>query len=242
MWALIGASAVSQLGDWLYNVALLGYVYSATGSAAWVGAATICRLLPYVFLGPIGGTMADRYDRRTVLFAGDVIRLVLMLSLAAVVAAEGAVASVIALTAVPARSMIRMRETSAQLGLPTPRAQRVRSLDELFAAAEKIGFPAVVKPEFGANAMGCVRVNDFEDLPGVYTLVREWCPSGARRPSAAGNDLLLEEYLDGVEFDVDLVLDNGTCVFKACRRTGRPPNRRSRRPGCTAQPTTTPSR
>ena len=97
--ALIGASAASQLGDWLYNAALLGYVYSATGSAAWVGAATICRLLPYVFLGPVGGTMADRYDRRTVLFAGDVIRLVLMLSLAAVVAAEGAVAFVIALTA-----------------------------------------------------------------------------------------------------------------------------------------------
>jgi hypothetical protein len=28
--ALIGASAASQLGDWLYNAALLGYVYSAT--------------------------------------------------------------------------------------------------------------------------------------------------------------------------------------------------------------------
>ena len=32
--ALIGASAVSQLGDWLYNAVLLGYVYEATGSAA----------------------------------------------------------------------------------------------------------------------------------------------------------------------------------------------------------------
>ena len=39
-----------------------------------------------------------------------------------------------------ARSKIRMRETSAQLGLPTPRAQRVRSLDELFAAAERSAF------------------------------------------------------------------------------------------------------
>ena len=32
--ALIGASAVSQVGDWLYNAVLLGYVYEATGSAA----------------------------------------------------------------------------------------------------------------------------------------------------------------------------------------------------------------
>ena len=59
--ALIGASAASQIGDWLYNAALLGYVFSATHSAAWVGAATICRLLPYVLLGPFGGAVADRY-------------------------------------------------------------------------------------------------------------------------------------------------------------------------------------
>ena len=41
--ALIGASAASQTGNWLYNAALLGYVYSATHSAVWVCAATICR-------------------------------------------------------------------------------------------------------------------------------------------------------------------------------------------------------
>ena len=39
--ALIGASAASQVGDWLYNAALLGYVYSATGTAGWVAAATV---------------------------------------------------------------------------------------------------------------------------------------------------------------------------------------------------------
>ena len=72
-----------------------------------------------------------------------------------------------------ARSKVRTRELSAQLGLPTPRARRVRSLDELFAAAGDVGFPAVVKPEFGANAMGCVRVDDLDALPGVYALVRD---------------------------------------------------------------------
>ncbi len=97
--ALIGASAASQLGDWLYNAALLGYVYTSTGSAGWVGAATIFRLLPYVLLAPIGGMIADRYDRRTVLLLGDVLRCALMLCLAAVVAAEGSVVLVIAITA-----------------------------------------------------------------------------------------------------------------------------------------------
>ena len=97
--ALIGASAASQVGDWLYNTALLSYVYVATGSAWWVGAATIFRLLPYVLLGPVGGSIADRYRRRTVLISGDLLRLALMLALGAVVASDGPVEVVIALTA-----------------------------------------------------------------------------------------------------------------------------------------------
>jgi MFS family permease len=97
--ALIGASAASEVGNWLYNAALLGYVYSETRSAGWVGAATICRLLPYVLLGPFGGVIADRHRRRTVLLAGDGLRLLLMAGLAATVASAGPVALVIAFTA-----------------------------------------------------------------------------------------------------------------------------------------------
>lgn len=96
---LIGASAASQLGDWLYNAALLAYVYLATGSAAWVGAATIFRLLPYALLGPLGGVVADRYDRRTVLLVGDLLRVALMAALAVAVAVQSPIVVVIALTA-----------------------------------------------------------------------------------------------------------------------------------------------
>jgi len=97
--ALIGASASSEIGNWLYNAALLGYVYSATRSAGWVGAATICRLLPYVLLGPLGGAVADRYSRRTVLLTGDATRMLIMVGIAAAVASAGPVVLVIALTA-----------------------------------------------------------------------------------------------------------------------------------------------
>jgi MFS family permease len=97
--ALIEASAVSQIGDWLYNAALLGYVYNATHSAVWVGAATICRGLPCVLFGPFGGAIADRYPRRTVLLAGDAVRMLIMAAIAATVAGAGPVALVIAFSA-----------------------------------------------------------------------------------------------------------------------------------------------
>jgi biotin carboxylase len=114
-----------------------------------------------------------------------------------------------------ARSKLRTRELSARLGLPTPKAQRVRSLDELFAAAADIGFPAVVKPEFGASAAGCVRVDSFESLPGVYKLIRDVVTPERKPIFRAGNDLLLEQYMDGVEFDVDLIMQDGQCVFSS---------------------------
>jgi biotin carboxylase len=114
-----------------------------------------------------------------------------------------------------ARSKVRTRELAARLGLPTPRARRVQSLDELFAAAAEVGFPAVVKPEFGARAAGCVRVDELESLPGIYSIVRRVVDPELDEIFRAGNDLLLEEYLDGVEFDVDLVMQDGECVFSS---------------------------
>lgn len=114
-----------------------------------------------------------------------------------------------------ARSKVRTRELSRHLGLPTPKARRVRSLDELFAAANHVGFPAVVKPEFGASAMGCVRVDDVDSLPSVYRLVRDVVNPETDGIFRSGNDLLLEQYLDGVEFDIDLVMSNGKCMFSS---------------------------
>jgi MFS family permease len=113
--ALIGASAASQIGNWLYNAALLGYVYGATRSAGWVGAATICRLVPYVLLAPVGGAIADRYRRRTVLLAGDALRMLVMAVIAVTVASAGPVALVIALTALA--SAAGCAEKSAAMAL-----------------------------------------------------------------------------------------------------------------------------
>jgi len=114
-----------------------------------------------------------------------------------------------------ARSKLRTRQVSEHMGLPTPKSQRVRSLDELYAAASEIGFPAVVKPEFGASAVGCVRVDSTASLSGVYAIVRRSIAGEEVMDFRAGNDLLFEEYLDGVEFDVDLVMQDGEPVFSS---------------------------
>ncbi|MFL5860031.1 MAG: MFS transporter [Solirubrobacteraceae bacterium] len=84
---LLAGLATSSLGDWLYNVALLALVFGRTGSAAWVALTTAARVLPIVVLGPLGGVLADRLDRRRLLIGSDLVRMGLMVALAAVAAA-----------------------------------------------------------------------------------------------------------------------------------------------------------
>ncbi len=83
---LLTSLAVSSCGDWLYNVALLAIVFQRTGSATWVALTTAARVVPVVVLGPIGGVMADRYDRRRLILASDLLRALLMVALAATAA------------------------------------------------------------------------------------------------------------------------------------------------------------
>jgi MFS family permease len=83
---LLAALAVSQLGDWLYNVALLALVYDRTHSATWVSLTTAARVVPIVVLGPIGGLLADKFDRRLIMIGSDAVRAATMVGLAAVAA------------------------------------------------------------------------------------------------------------------------------------------------------------
>ncbi len=97
---LIAGLGLSQIGDWLYNVALIVFVLERTGSAAWVAAAGIIRLLPYVLFGPVGGWIADHRPRRSTMVASDLIRCAAMLVLAVVTARDGAPALALTLAAV----------------------------------------------------------------------------------------------------------------------------------------------
>lgn len=81
---LLVGLAVSQAGDWLYNVALLAFVYERTHSAGWLAVTTAARIAPIVVFGPLGGVLADRFDRRLVMIVSDVLRAGCMLALAVV--------------------------------------------------------------------------------------------------------------------------------------------------------------
>lgn len=72
------AHATSRAGDAFNTVALVVLVFRLTGSGLGVAATVVFEVLPVILLGPIAGVLADRYPRRSVMVAADVLRAVLI--------------------------------------------------------------------------------------------------------------------------------------------------------------------
>jgi MFS family permease len=92
---------VSNTGTWLQNAAVPYVLYKLTGSNVWVGLSVFAALIPGVVCGPIGGAVADRVDRRKMLFAVQFAAAVTAVTLAGLwVGHYRSPATILALTAV----------------------------------------------------------------------------------------------------------------------------------------------
>mgnify|MGYP002622529528 CR=1 FL=1 len=58
---------VSNTGTWLSNLTVPYVLYQATHSAVWVAWAAVAQFAPGLIFAPLGGTLADRRDRRLLL-------------------------------------------------------------------------------------------------------------------------------------------------------------------------------
>jgi MFS family permease len=81
-FALFWAGAfVSSIGMWMQNVTVPFLLHEATGSAAWVGFGAFAQFAPVMVMSPLGGSLADRHARRTILIWNQAVLLVLALAL-----------------------------------------------------------------------------------------------------------------------------------------------------------------
>jgi MFS family permease len=94
---LFAGEFISNIGDWLYLVALLVVVYRESSDPFLLGVIGGARIIPYVLLSVPAGIVVDRYDRRLVLIVTDLIRGVAMIGLAANTFLDGPVLLTVAL-------------------------------------------------------------------------------------------------------------------------------------------------
>jgi predicted MFS family arabinose efflux permease len=74
----------SNIGSWMQNAVLMGYGFTLTKSATFVGIIVACQLAPSLFLSLIGGLISDIVDRRALLIIVSLEQLLFSLGLAAI--------------------------------------------------------------------------------------------------------------------------------------------------------------
>jgi MFS family permease len=94
---LFASFAVSAVGSWSYNIALLAFVYNRTHSLSWVGAATLARFLPLLVVSPYAGVIAERVERVSLLWRSELLAAVMQVGLVLVAVGDGPVTLAIVL-------------------------------------------------------------------------------------------------------------------------------------------------
>ena len=76
---------VSEIGDYFNNIAVFSLVMQTSGSGLVVSGVMLARAIPAVLAGPIAGVLLDRFDRKHIMIASDLIRAVVALAFIATV-------------------------------------------------------------------------------------------------------------------------------------------------------------
>ena len=78
------AQVVSMAGDWFNAVATVVLINRYANSGLAVSLLFLARYVPPFFAGPLAGVLADRFDRKAILIASDLLRAGIVLGFLAV--------------------------------------------------------------------------------------------------------------------------------------------------------------
>ncbi|HEY7067757.1 MAG TPA: MFS transporter [Chloroflexota bacterium] len=76
---------ISNTGDWMDQIAFNWLVYQMTDSAIFLGLVNLFRWLPILIFTLVGGVVADRWERRRLMFSTQAVAMVLAFILAVLV-------------------------------------------------------------------------------------------------------------------------------------------------------------
>lgn len=94
-----------------------------------------------------------------------------------------------------------MKERVKAAGLRVPFSQRVRNGKEAKEAAERIGFPLIVKPISGAGSADTYRCDSMQELDVALAKMRHV------------SEASVEEFIDGEEFTFDTICVEGQPIY-----------------------------
>jgi biotin carboxylase len=103
---------------------------------------------------------------------------------------------------VPFRDKERMKQILDAAGLRTPRHESTETVAGVWAAAERLGFPLIVKPVAGAGSADTYRADSVAELDAVLPMLRHV-------PQVS-----VEEFVEAEEYTYDTICADGRVLFE----------------------------
>jgi biotin carboxylase len=109
---------------------------------------------------------------------------------------------------------IAMRRVLAEAGVPQPEFAAVRNVHEGYAALERVGLPAVLKPADSGGQRGVFRLETADDLERNLHVALAESPTG---------EAIIESYVEGLELNGLVIVRDGEAFSLTLSDRLRPP-------------------
>jgi D-alanine--D-alanine ligase len=115
--------------------------------------------------------------------------------------------------ALKVRNKFMFRQFCSDNRIPAPRFHITKGTDDLEEVIAKMEFPLVLKPAFGSSSAYVMKVHNRQELLDTYRFITSAISPNVESALTDGLDLFIEEYLDGDEVDIDVLIQNGKIKF-----------------------------
>jgi len=165
-----GGQALSLLGSQLVQFALIWHLTVKTGSATVLATASLVGMLPQVILGPLVGTLVDRWNRRWIMLLADSIITLATIALVVLFAMDAAAIWHIYL-AMFIRSLAgsfhgNAMNASTSLMVPIEKLTRVQGINQMLN-----GGLNVVSAPMGALLLGVLPIQGILIIDVITALI-----------------------------------------------------------------------
>ncbi|MBU1131061.1 ATP-grasp domain-containing protein [Patescibacteria group bacterium] len=111
------------------------------------------------------------------------------------------------------RNKFLFREFCRTNGLPAPQYKLIKKQEDLKKISQTFKFPMVIKPVYGSSSAYVVKVENEDELFNTYQYIKNNISTTVESALTEGLEVLVEEYIDGDEVDIDILLQNGKIKF-----------------------------
>ena len=111
------------------------------------------------------------------------------------------------------RNKLEFRKFCEKNNLPFPKFKSIKSDQDLNDVIKTFKFPLVIKPAFGSQSNYVVKVTNKQELKSTYNYIKNNLSTTIESALNDGAEVFIEEYIEGDEVDVDMLLQNGKVKF-----------------------------